>query len=307
MNLQIAINQISILFIIMFIGLIAKKKNIINKNVEKSLSDILLYISLPALSISSVNMQYDSNTLPHMVQILIVTCLSYVAVIAFATITAKLFKLESPLSNVYIALIVFANTAFMGYPMASAFFGEIGIFYATVVNLVFGLFIWTYGILLIDKNGTINFKKLFNIGTISAALTIFLFSFNIKLPFVLHSALEMTGKITTPLSMILIGAFIADMDSIKRFTDWRILLISFFRLLVIPLATGLVLKFLDVNKTIISFCVLMAAMPSAATNAIFAKEFNAEPFFASIGVFVTTLLFLGSLPIVIFILINFIL
>ncbi len=307
MNLQVAINQISTLFIIMFIGIIAKKKNIINENVEKSLSNILLFIALPALSISSVNMEYNSSVLPNMVQIFIITCVSYIAIIIFANISAKLFNFTSPLSNVYISLLVFSNVGFMGYPMANAFFGQIGVFYAIAVNLIFNLLLWTYGILLVNKNGTINIRKLFNIGTITAILTVLLFLLKIKLPDILQNAMEMTGKMTTPISMILIGSFIADIKSMKIFTDWHILVISFFRLLVIPLATGFILKLFNFNTTIISFCVLMAAMPSAATNAIFAKEFNAEPFFASIGVFVSTLLFLGTMPIVIFILTNYIL
>ena len=307
MNLQVAVNQIITLFIVMLIGLIAKKKQLINEAAEKSLSNILLYIALPSLMLSSANISYDSNTLPNMIQVFYITFIEYLAVILFANVTAKLLKFKFPLSGSYINLLTFANVGFMGFPIANAFFGPVGILYATIVNLLFNVFQWTYGILIIDKKGTIDIKKLFNIGTISAVSTIILFLLNIKLPFIIQNALEMTGKMTTPVSMILIGSFIADLDSIRSFFDRRIITIAFFRLLLIPLIVAITLSLLGVNHIVLSLCVLMAAMPSASTNAILAKQFDAEPTFTSMVVFVTTLLFLPSLPIIIFVLTNYIL
>lgn len=307
MNLQVAVNQISTLFIIMFIGLIAKKVKLIDKASEKSMSNILLYISLPALMLSSANISYDSNTLPNMMQVFYVTLIQYFAVIVFANITAKLLKFKFPLSGAYINLLTFANVGFMGFPIANAFFGPAGLLYATVANLLFNIFQWTYAILVISKKGRIDIKRLFNIGTISAVLTITIFLLHIKLPFIIQNALDLTGKMTTPISMILIGSFIADLDSIKSFFDWRVITIAVFKLLLIPFTVAIALNALGVNHTVISICVLMAAMPSASTNAILAKQFDAEAAFTSVAVFVTTLLFLLSLPLVIFVLTNFIL
>ena len=307
MNLQVAVNQISTLFIIMFIGLIAKKVKLIDKASEKSMSNILLYIALPALMLSSANISYDSNTLPNMMQVFYVTLIQYFAVIVFANITAKLLKFKFPLSGAYINLLTFANVCFMGFPIANAFFGPAGLLYATVANLLFNIFQWTYAILVISKKGRIDIKRLFNIGTISAVLTITIFLLHIKLPFIIQNALDLTGKMTTPISMILIGSFIADLDSIKSFFDWRVITIAVFKLLLIPFTVAIALNALGVNHTVISICVLMAAMPSASTNAILAKQFDAEAAFTSVAVFVTTLLFLLSLPLVIFVLTNFIL
>ncbi|MEA4963109.1 AEC family transporter [Lutispora sp.] len=307
MNLQVAVNQISTLFIIMFIGLIAKKVKLIDKASEKSMSNILLYIALPALMLSSANISYDSNTLPNMMQVFYVTLIQYFAVIVFANITAKLLKFKFPLSGAYINLLTFANVGFMGFPIANAFFGPAGLLYATVANLLFNIFQWTYAILVISKKGRIDIKRLFNIGTISAVLTITIFLLHIKLPFIIQNALDLTGKMTTPISMILIGSFIADLDSIKSFFDWRVITIAVFKLLLIPFTVAIALNALGVNHTVISICVLMAAMPSASTNAILAKQFDAEAAFTSVAVFVTTLLFLLSLPLVIFVLTNFIL
>jgi predicted permease len=70
------------------------------------------------------------------------------------------------------------------------------------------------------------------------------------------------------------------------------------KLLVLPMVTALILKQLNYNDIVVSICTIMAAMPSAATNAIFAKEFDVNPTFASIGVFITTLLCIVTLPLI---------
>lgn len=295
-----AVNQILVLFIIMFIGIISKKKNIINENVEKSISTLLVKIGMPAMVISSSSIAYSSEILPNMFNILLITIVSYISIIAFGSLSSLVFKFEKNTANVYTSLIVFANVGFMGYPVARALYGEIGVFYTAIVNLVFTTMVWTYGILLYNSKGKLNFKSLINIGTISSLLGILLFLIQVHIPGPILSALDLTGRMTTPLSMLLIGALIANVNVKALFSDWKVYWTSFIKLLVIPLITALFLKLLNYNEMVISICTIMAAMPAAATNAIFAKEFDVNPTFASIGVFITTMLCIATLPLILY-------
>ncbi|MDF2890061.1 MAG: Auxin Efflux Carrier [Clostridia bacterium] len=295
-----AVNQILVLFIIMFIGVIAKKKNIINETTEKSISTLLTKIGMPAMVLTSSSIAYSKEILPNMLHILLITIASYTAIIAFGYLNSSLFKFEKNTSNVYISLILFANVGFMGYPVARALYGEIGVFYTSIANLVFSTMVWTYGILLYNSKGKLNFKSLINIGTISSLLGILLFLLQISIPGPLLSALDLTGRMTTPLSMLLIGAMIANVNIKELFSDWKIYWTSFIKLIAIPVATVFILKLLNFNEIVISICTIMAAMPAAATNAIFAKEFDVNPTFASIGVFITTLLCIVTLPLMLY-------
>jgi predicted permease len=284
----------------MFIGIIAKRKNIIDENIEKSISTILVKIGMPAMVISSASIAYSSEILPNMINIFLITLISYIAIIAFGMISSYVFKFEKSTANVYTSLIVFANVGFMGYPVARALYGELGVFYTSIANLVFTTLVWTYGILLFNSKGKLNLKSLLNIGTISSLLGIFLFLLQITIPGPILSALDLTGRMTTPLSMLLIGALIAKVNIRELFSDWKVYYTSFIKLLVIPLITALILKQLNYNEMVISICTIMAAMPAAATNAIFAKEFDVNPAFASIGVFITTLLCIFTLPFILY-------
>ena len=300
MDFYVAVNQILILFIIIFVGVVAKRVRIINDSMQDSISVLLVKIAFPALIVSSTNFEKSSEVLPNMISILIIT-------IILSTMTAKALHFDRKNANVFISLIVFGNIGFMGYPVFKVFFGEIGVFYATIVNLVFTILVWTYGILLFDSQEKLDLRKLLNIGSISSFIAIFMFLFQLRLPHSLQTALDLIGKATTPLAMILIGALIAEVDIVKLVSNKKVYLVSAIRLVFIPLVTAYTLKLMGFNTIVISICTLAAAMPSGATNAIFAKQFDSEPLFASVGVFITTLLSIFTLPLTVYVLTNFIL
>jgi predicted permease len=307
MDFSTAVNQILILFIIMFIGIAAKRAKIVTDELQNSISVLLMQVALPALVVSSTNFDRTDEVLPNMISIFIITIVSYIFAILLCTFISKAFRFSKKTANVFISLILFGNVGFMGYPVTRAFFSEIGVFYATVVNLIFTAFLWTYGILLFDRQEKINFKKLLNIGTISTFIAIFMFLFQLKLPYPIQAALGLTGSMTAPLSMLLIGAMIAEIDISKLVSDKKVYLVAAIRLVFLPLATAYILKFLGFNEMVISICTILACMPSGATNAIFASQFDSEPLFASVGVFITTLLSILSLPLTVYLLTNFIL
>lgn len=307
MSFYTAINQILILFIIMFIGVVAKKTKTIDDSVHSAISALLIKIALPALVLSSTNFERSPEVIPNMIQIGMITLVYYLVIVAASILIVRLYKFDNKTASVFISLIVFANVGFMGYPVVRAFFQEIGVFYAAIVNLIFNVLLWTYGILLFNNESRIDFKKLINIGTISSIIAVSFFLLQIRLPDVLLTALDLTGKMTAPLSMILIGASIAEINFSGLFTNKKVFAVSFIRLLIIPVATAYILKALNFNSMVISICTIMAAMPAGATNAIFAKEFDVEPLFASVGVFISTLFSIITLPIIIYILTVFIL
>ncbi|MFZ5352919.1 MAG: AEC family transporter [Bacillota bacterium] len=302
MSYSTAISEILVLFVVMLIGFIAKKRKVINEKIQDSISTLIMKIALPSLVLSSSNIERNADIISNILSLFVISLISYAVTIAIATAAAKLLKYPKRLSNVFISLIVFANVGFMGYPVARAVLGDIGVFYTSILNLVFSVFLWTYGVLLYSSEQKINFKNLVNIGTISSISAILLFIMNIRLPYVLQAPLEAMGKMTTPLSMLLIGALIANVSVKTIFTDCRIFIISFMRLILAPILTILLLKPFAVDGTVIALCAIIAAMPSGATNAIFAKEYDSEPNFASIGVFVTTLLSIITLPVIVFLL-----
>lgn len=307
MDFNTAVSQILILFIIMFVGTAAKRAKLIDTKIQDSISVLLMKIALPALVVSSTNFERTADVLPNTVAIFLVSTAYYLLTILIGTLAARWLHYEKKTANVFISLLVFGNVGFMGYPVTRAFFAEIGVFYTAIANVVFTSFLWTYGILLFDREEGIDLKKLLNLGSYASAIALLMFFFQLEFPYPVQTALDMIGKTTAPLSMLLIGALIAEIDLAKLFSDKKVYIISIIKLIIVPFALAYALKLAGFNNMVISICTIMAAMPSGATNAIFASQFDSEPQFASIGVFITTLLSIITLPLTVYMLTNFIL
>ena len=61
MDISIIINKVISLFLIILVGVYGSKKKIINEEVNKGLSSILLNITLPIMIISSFLIKYDEE------------------------------------------------------------------------------------------------------------------------------------------------------------------------------------------------------------------------------------------------------
>ncbi|WIV12145.1 AEC family transporter [Proteiniborus sp. MB09-C3] len=137
------LTQTMILFILILIGFIIKKKNVISDQMIKDLSGLILNVTLPFMMITAMNYSFSLEMLNNSVLTFIYGAISYGIVIIIAIIFNKVFKPDEPQKGVYSFLIVFPNTGFMGFPILKAMFGDIGIFYGAIYNLLFNLLTWT--------------------------------------------------------------------------------------------------------------------------------------------------------------------
>ena len=123
-------------------------------------------------------------------------------------------------------------------------------------------------------------KSLLNLNVLMAiGMAIFLFSLELPKPIV--QTLDMVGSMTAPLSMLIIGALLADTDLKKIFIGWDVYYGSLLRLLIIPLMTIVMLKPIGVDRDLLRICVVLTAMPAAANTVIFAERYGANSVLAS--------------------------
>ena len=103
---------------------------------------------------------------------------------------------------------------------------------------------------------------------------------------------------TTPISMIIIGAMLSDINIKEVLFDWKIYFISFMRLIFAPLMTLYVLRILCVQGLILKVLVVLQSMPVAATAAVFAEQYNKNKELTSKCIFMTTLLSMFTIPLI---------
>lgn len=300
MGNEIVINQVIILFLAMVTGLFAKKRDIINDEATKKLSEILLRITLPAMIIFSYNQEFSKELLAKGGIMLAYSLSIHIFTILLGNIIY--WKYPDDIKNVLKFVTIYSNCGYMGIPVLEALYGQKGIFYASIYITIFNIFTWTNGVMIFTGEKDIKSvkKALINPGIIAVFIGLVIFIFSIKLPYPILKTLEMFGTMTTPLSMLIIGTLIANMDFKKLFSGFALYYITAIRLIILPLLTLLVLKLLGVTDTmLLGTCVTTAAMPAAANTAIFAERYNGDSIFASRIVAFSTIASMVTIPIII--------
>jgi len=154
-NLSSIINQVGILALLMGIGLLARKKNLINDEISRGLSNILVNIGLPALAIKSFIVGFSNDLMVDMVRIFIISILFHVVIILFSKIIFSKYSIDK--QKILRFMFIFPNIGAMGIPLVYGMYGEIGVLYLSIFQIPYQILFWTYGkdFLFIKKTSTL--------------------------------------------------------------------------------------------------------------------------------------------------------
>ena len=152
--------------------------------------------------------------------------------------------------------------------------------------------IFTYGIIVSNSS----FIGIPVIHSLYGAAGVLLMMFQVKFPAFLENTVEGISKCMVPVSMLAIGAMLAESD-IRQMFDWDVLYYCALRLAAYPLLILGVLRILGIDSVLCSTMVLLSAMPMASTTAILADKYDCNPEIASQAIFVSTLLSIVTLPV----------
>lgn len=298
MNTSIVINEVIALFLIIFIGAYGSKKNIITPSVNKGLTDILLKITMPLLIISSFNFSYEDTLKESVISSFYYSLFTFILCAGIS----YLFLLPVKKDTKYILQFgnVFSNCGFIGFPIIQSIYGSEGVIYTSVFNMFFSILIWTYGVFLFT--GKISKEKLKEVmlspAVVAVYIGVIIMVFNIKIPSILLKPIELVGGMTSPLSMIILGAILFKVDIRKYLKEWTIYYGALIKLIIIPIILYLISSLVGINSKVVNTMILLSAMPVAGMTSIFSENFNKDKEYASILVFVTTLLSIISYPII---------
>jgi malate permease and related proteins len=292
--------ELMVLYFIAAAGYTAKHSGIFTKETDRALTQVLLYITLPSLILFSLDFPFSASLLKDFGILTFLSVFSLCAACLIAHYIGKKSGLSVERNGVLQGLIIFGNQGFLGYAICQALFSREGIMYAAVFNLFYLALIWTYGIYIIARNTqSFSWKMLFlNPGTIATSIGLIIFFLPFGWPEVINKFFQSLGSPTTPLSMLLIGSLIGDMDIRKiweMLKDKYIWTALFLKLLLIPM---LIIPFgiFKMKFVVLTVAVLIAAMPSGPTTSLYAKKYGGDVSYASVGVCISTLFLPITLP-----------
>lgn len=306
--IMVALQQMLVLFIIMVIGFIAYKKNIITDETSKKLSAIVVNISNPALILSSVTGN-ATVTGAELVETMFVAIGMYVFLIAVAALVPVIIKAPAKDRGTYRVMTIFGNVGFMGFPIISSLYGGGALLYASLFLLPYNILIYTYGVWemckssgegsgAVKKSGRESIEQIFNIGVIFCIIAVVVYALGIKFPAWVNTTVSMLSSTTAPLSMMVIGASFATMNFKKVFLNVRTWVFSALRLLVIPVLGTFLVSLVTDNPSIIGVTMVMLGVPVGSMTAMLAQEYGGDYALSSETVAMTTLLSVVTFPIV---------
>lgn len=303
MDLSVIVNGVISLFLIILVGVYAAKKRIITKEINKGLTNILLKITLPCLVVSSFIFDLSDELKDNIIRCFIYSPLVLIISIVISYILLIPIKGEKKIIIQFAN--VFSNCGFIGFPIVFSIYGNEGVIYASIFNLFFTAFLWTYGVILFNgKMKREDIKKvLLNPAIVAVFIGLIIMIFGFDIPSVLSSTLDLVGNMTSPLSMIIVGVILGNAKIISYLKYKTIYYSAFLKLIIMPCILILISKLLKDTSLVIKTLIIVTAMPAAAMTSILAESFDKESEYSAVIVFITTLFSVITFPI----LLNFIL
>ena len=330
MSITVVLQQMIMIFILIGIGLLLYKKEMLSEITSKQISGIIVNVTNPALLICSAFQEGPKVSLPELGMALGIYLIVYAVLIAVSFLIPRILRVPDMYHYSYQMLTIFGNVGFIGIPLASAVLGTESLIFVSIYNLIYNILIYTFGISLLQKAAvkqstatqhaavgsvsqsipvgqsvdsntrvtSFSWKKLINAGTISAAATIIFYLSDFNIPVIASSTLTYMGQATTLLSMLVLGASVAQMTPKDIFSHPRLYGFTLLRQILVPIGCILLLRPFIQNPLILNTTALMLAVPAANMPLMLSKQLHVETDTISQGIILTTILSLVTIPVV---------
>ncbi len=300
MYLETLLKSLSEMFLLIALGFFIRKRNLVSESTVKDVSSILLSVILPCSFLASGGESCTAEQMRNVGLSFVIISAYYILAFVISLIFFRFAVRDEEKRGACVNMSVFANTSFIGIPLAKVTFGAEGVIYAVVYNLVYNVFMFTLGVRLYDrrcKSIKETLKDMFlDPLSLSSFVAIVLFFLPYKLPSVIQNFLTVTGDISTPLSMMIIGSWLVGIDMRKILGRGTAYLVALMRLVVLPLLVHLTLLPFHLDDALVGTVILLSAVPVGALNVFIAAKYGRDRAFVNETMLLTLCLSLVTIP-----------
>lgn len=320
MNVFVVIQQMLVLLVMMLVGYIVFRIGWLDGNACSRMSKIVVNVLNPCLMVYGVlgkDVHLDGSMLG---QTLVLVVIYFGVLVLLSGPVASLLHVKKRHFELYRLMLIFSNVGFMGIPVISSIYGKESMLLIAFYNLGYNLLLYTYGIYLAGKSASgkedaeaaegalagkdrasgsgMQWKKLINPGVASCIVAIAIFASGVAVPESVCTFFDYVGNAAVPLSMILIGASVAQGGKKEFFTDGKMYAFMAIKMLAIPIAAALLLRLLPWPAMVEGVFVLMLAMPVGSIVVMLASESGNDAIECTKGSILTTLVSVLTIPVV---------
>lgn len=277
------------IFFMIAIGFLIRRINVVRKEAQGVITDLVLYVVLPCNIFNSfLNSGHDSSAADYMAILLVSIGIQLLSLLygKFA------FPKETPDRRCSLSYaMICSNAAFLGNPVTEGVFGPVGLMLTSIYLIPQRIMMWSEGLAIFsgvsDKRATLR-KVITHPCILACFLGLLFMALHLPFPAFLKEPIQSIGRCNTPLTMLMIGMILSNID-LSHLVDRTILIFTVHRLILMPLVVYLACQLLPVSKMVTGVSTLLAAMPAGATTVMLSFKYNRDPQFATRLVIFTTL------------------
>ncbi len=294
--------QIAQFFIMIIMGYTLVKLKIVKSEDSKVLSMVCLYLIMPCVIINSFLIDFTPEKLKGLGLAVGVAIVIHFVAWIFIKILGKVLNFN-PVEK---ASVMYSNAANMVIPVVMSVLGDEWVLYSSAFVSVQLVLLWTHCKSMLSNEKGFELKKIYtNINLIAIFIGILLFITKIHIPSVLQGTLKSVGGTVAPISMIITGMIMAGAELKKVFSNGRIYLVLFFRMIFFPFIVFLIIYFTGITKVIDNGAMILLVTfiatitPTASSITQMAQVYgNNEQYAGAINI-MTTIVSIVTMPIMV--------
>ena len=300
------LNQIAVLFTFIAVGFLLAKLGFLPKGAEVVLAKVENFIFVPGLVISTFVKNFTVERISSAWRLLLVSLIIELVMIPVAFLVCKFISKDKFLRNIYTYGIAFANFGFMGNAVVIALFPDIlfeYLIFTTVLQIL--IYTWAVPFLLIggdEKKQSLSsrIKPLLNPMFLAMLFGIVIGLAKIPLPEFIITAADGAGSCMSTVAMLITGITVSGIGIKKAFTNPKIYLLSFLRLIVIPMAFIGIAHFLPVfeDKTLFICALVSLSMPLGLNTVVIPAAYGKDTSDAASMAVVSHILSVLTIPLI---------
>jgi len=276
-----------LIFLCIGIGMILSKKKLVPSDAHKPVNAWLIYAALPSLALRYIP-SVDWNF--HILISILGPILVWIGAWLFVKIYDRRKKLSAGSHTALLVTCGLGNTAFIGFPMIAAYYGENQIHHAVVFDQITFILFSTVGVITILRTSAegaskISFgyilKKVFSFPPFIACLTALILPSFVDISF-LDPLLDKLLATMSPLALFSIGLQMK-LGAFRE--EWRLISAGLLYKLILAPCLVLGLAFLlHSTGDLAKISVFEAGMSSHITISLLASQYNLDPRYCSLVV-----------------------
>lgn len=297
-----SIETVFIMIILISVGVFLSYLKWINEDIKKFLVKLIIYVSVPALTIYNFFETLDRELITKFSKYVLVVLVSMLILYIVNTFIGKIIKVKSVRSGSFVAMGVVSNSIFFGLPVSLGLFGERSLPFVLLYYIGNTIIFWSLCAPRIMEDGdnqikkSFDIKKILNPPLIAVLISGILLYLNFTPPNIVLKVTEYLSSFVTPLASIVIGKIIYDIDFKKFKFEKSILVVIAMRFIVAPILMFYITTFFNLPKLAVQVFTIQSAMPVMTQTILVAEMYEADSQYVATNISLTTLLSLFFIP-----------